>query len=196
MNPKYKNIFIYTGIFLALLGAWLAFYFTSQNRAEQARQLFDSSPQGVIFSGMYVCLPHSETKDPQTEECAFGVKLGNDYYAVNFGASSDAMGDFQSGKSVTAEGFVVMKEALDTGQWSRYNMKGLFTITKIVTPTKQPVPSAKLDITVVCNHALTYMTFPTALMAEAFVNECKEGKHPEVIERYKVDMKLDVGAAI
>jgi hypothetical protein len=40
------------------------------------------------------------------------------------------------------------------------------------------------------------MTFPDAASAEAFVAECKEGKHPEVIERYKRDMNLGDGAAI
>jgi hypothetical protein len=29
-----------------------------------------------------------------------------------------------------------------------------------------------------------------------YVDECKEGRHPEVIERYKADMNLGEGAAI
>lgn len=54
----------------------------------------------------------------------------------------------------------------------------------------------KLDINAVCEGALAYMTFPDGESAEAFVEECKEGEHPEVIERYKADMNLGAGATI
>ena len=54
----------------------------------------------------------------------------------------------------------------------------------------------KLNISAVCEGALAYMTFPDAASAEVFVDDCKEGKHPEVIERYKADMNLGDGATI
>lgn len=54
----------------------------------------------------------------------------------------------------------------------------------------------KLNIEVVCQSALSYMTFPDAASADKFVEQCKEGKYPEVIERYKADMGLVDGAAI
>jgi hypothetical protein len=63
-------------------------------------------------------------------------------------------------------------------------------------PVDQTPISGKLDINVVCEGALSYMTFPDAQSAETFVNECKEGKHPEVIERYKEQMGLGDGATI
>lgn len=56
--------------------------------------------------------------------------------------------------------------------------------------------TGKLNINVVCEQALIYMTFPDSKSADAFVAECKEGKHPEVIERYKKDMNLGDGATI
>jgi hypothetical protein len=56
--------------------------------------------------------------------------------------------------------------------------------------------SGKLNINVVCEGALAYMTFPNGEAAAKFVAECKEGKHPEVIERYKADMGFGDGAAI
>jgi hypothetical protein len=61
-----------------------------------------------------------------------------------------------------------------------------------------PPPSAqgKLNITVVCESALAYMTFTDGASADAFVADCIEGKHPEVIERYKADMNLGDGATI
>ena len=56
--------------------------------------------------------------------------------------------------------------------------------------------NGKLNIQVVCESALAYMSFPDGASAELFVSECMEGKHPEVIERYKADMNLGDGAVI
>ncbi len=54
---------------------------------------------------------------------------------------------------------------------------------------------AKIDVNTVCEGALAYMTFPSGEASAKFVEECKNGEHPEVIDRYKADMHLD-GAAI
>lgn len=53
----------------------------------------------------------------------------------------------------------------------------------------------KLYIQAVCEGALAYMTFPSGVEADAFVSDCVEGKHPEVIDRYISEQGLD-GAAI
>jgi len=42
----------------------------------------------------------------------------------------------------------------------------------------------KIDINAVCEGALAYMTFTDGESAEKFVAECKEGKHPDVINQY------------
>jgi hypothetical protein len=93
----------------------------------------DSNPHNVTLSGTYVCLPHLNTNGPQTEECAFGLQTDEGvYYAVNFGASANSFNQFQSRKHIKAEGFVVIKEALSSDHWTKYNMKGIFTVTKII----------------------------------------------------------------
>lgn len=67
--------------------------------------------------------------------------------------------------------------------------------TTPVVPTDVPT-NGKLNITVVCESALAYTTFTDGASAEAFVQDCIDGKHPEVIERYKADMNLGDGALI
>lgn len=54
----------------------------------------------------------------------------------------------------------------------------------------------KININEVCESALIRMTFPDGAAAEKFVAECKEGKHPEVIEQFKAEMNLGGGAQI
>jgi uncharacterized surface protein with fasciclin (FAS1) repeats len=61
---------------------------------------------------------------------------------------------------------------------------------------KPSTASAKLNIDFVCKDALTYMKFATSVDADKFVAECKDGKHPEVIEKYKTKMNLGDGAFI
>ena len=72
----------------------------------------------------------------------------------------------------------------------------LFSSGAMSQPSTDTGSNAKLNINVVCEGALAYMTFPSSVEADAFVQDCKDGKHPEVIEKYKADMNLGDGAAI
>lgn len=189
-----KNIAISIGIVAAIVIA--GFFFYTKPLGNVALKNTDGTPYTATLSGTFTCLPHMNTEGPQTMECAFGLKTDDGiYYAVNFGASGNSMEQFQSGTHITAEGFVVVKEALSSSQWAKYNMKGIFTITKMISPAPTTA-QAKINIDAVCQGALAYMTFPDSKSADVFVTECKEGKHPEVIEHYKAQLNLGDGAAI
>lgn len=58
------------------------------------------------------------------------------------------------------------------------------------------VKQGKLNINLVCEQTITYMRFTDAKSAATYVADCKEGKHPEVIEKYKASMNLGDGATI
>ncbi len=76
---------------------------------------------------------------------------------------------------------------------------GYFLINKEVAAPVEETPvveQGKIDITTVCLGALSYMTFPDAAAAEVFIQECIEGKHPEVIEDFKKQMNAGDGANI
>ncbi len=192
-----------TGLIL-ILG--IAYFVTTQLTAREPAVTgpgADGTPYNVTLSGTYTCLPHAETSGPQTMECAFGLKTDDgDYYAVNFGASANAATQFQSGAHIRAEGNVVIKEALNSDQWQKYNMKGIFTVTNMLEVSEgtgsnpSAAPNAKININAVCDGALAYMSFPDGASADAFVAECKEGKHPEVIEHYKAQLNAGDGAVI
>ncbi len=63
-------------------------------------------------------------------------------------------------------------------------------------PQSSGAVGGKINIDEVCNGTLAYMTFPDGAAADKFVKDCKDGKHPEVIEKFKKDMNLGDGAAI
>lgn len=190
-----KSVFL----IIAAITIVLIAYFAVSQRAEQSAlgepQELDPTPQNVTLSGTFECLQHKDTSGPQTMECGFGFLTDDGVrYAVNFGQSAEAAAQFQSGAHVTADGFTVIKEALSTNEWDKYDMVGIFTITQIHKDT--PGAGAKININAVCEGALAYMTFPDGASADAFVAECKEGKHPEVLEQYKSQMNIGDGKAI
>lgn len=64
-------------------------------------------------------------------------------------------------------------------------------------PYEEDVPAdGKLNIKVICESALAYMSFPNAETANQFLLDCEAGLYPEVIERYKADNNLGDGAMI
>ena len=191
-----KNIFLAIAGLIAVGLATYMIFFDISVKSPNLENL-DPTPQNATISGTYVCLPHMNTTGPQTTECAFGIETDSgEYYAVNFGQSGVAMEQFHSGAHIKAEGFVVIKESLNTDQWKNYNMKGIFTITRMLEPTTTSQVEAKININVVCEGALAYMTFTDSKAANTFVAECKEGKHPEVIEQYRKQLNLGAGVQI
>lgn len=62
--------------------------------------------------------------------------------------------------------------------------------------TQNGASQGKININEVCEGALIRMTFTNGAAAEKFVAECKEGKHPEVIEQFKAELNLGAGVEI
>lgn len=176
---------------VALLVLVVGYFFILELNKDSIQDVvIDPTPQPMVLEGTYLCLPHIDTSGPQTEECAFGIQADTgEFYAVNFGASAQAMQQFQANARIRAEGFFVPKEALSTDQWQKYDMRGIFTVTRMLEDLS--APQGKLDINVVCEGALAYMTFTDGAAAEKFVAECKVGGHPEVIDQWKQQMGIN-----
>ncbi len=64
-------------------------------------------------------------------------------------------------------------------------------IDEVDVPTPTSVPQGKINVLVACESALMYTTFTDGAAAEAFVAECVEGKHPDVIDRYIESLGVD-----
>lgn len=67
---------------------------------------------------------------------------------------------------------------------------------KFIPQSGEPAVQGKINIDAVCEGVLAYMTFPDGNSADLYVKECKEGKHPEVIEKFKQELNISDGAAI
>lgn len=62
-------------------------------------------------------------------------------------------------------------------------------------PQMEEKSLGKIDMDVICEGSLAYMTFSDGAKADAFVADCKMGKHPEVVEQYLKNMNLDEAEA-
>lgn len=56
-----------------------------------------------------------------------------------------------------------------------------------------PGMAGKIDVNEICNGALASMTFESGAAADAFVQECIDGQHPEVIQNYMQMMQSENG---
>jgi hypothetical protein len=90
------------------------------------------TPGKATLQGEYVCLPHRDTKGPQTLECALGVKAqdGN-YYSLDMSAVTFPAGMINTGDAISVEGNLVPVEALSTDHWQKYNIKGIVRVESV-----------------------------------------------------------------
>lgn len=125
----------------------------------------------------------------------FSLSQWNSYVAGDFGVSAAPIYATELGRNNLyvfalparwdfdySEGYVEAQNIVKSNPLKTFNVQGSM--------------SGKLNIDFICKDALSYMTFPDSAAADIFVSECKEGKHPEVVERYKVQMNIGDGVAI
>lgn len=118
---------------LLIIGVLLVGFFLFNNFIYEQKQANDSdtvSPYRGTLTGEYVCLPHKDTKGPQTLECAIGLKTDvGEYYAIDFNLMSQEQPLLQTGQRFTANGVITPIEYLSTNNWEKYDIVGIFSVT-------------------------------------------------------------------
>ena len=89
------------------------------------------SPKDIVIEGEHVCLPHRNTKGPQTLECAFGIKTGDFYYSLDFGGNWDLISGLGTNRRIRVEGLLVPVNEIDNSHWNRYNIQGIIKVRSI-----------------------------------------------------------------
>lgn len=83
----------------------------------------------LTLIGEHVCLPHKNTEGPQTQECAFGLKVGDStYYALNIGENMGTLSEIKTGDYVEVKGIQVN----DYSAWDKYNVEGAVLVESII----------------------------------------------------------------
>lgn len=137
-----------------------------------------------------------------TDYSAYNLKTGNDEERVVGGANAllySADGLYPARYAVVAHGsfvYVFVGQYASPEDPMRADFTSLLESVGFIPEMPAASGSAKIDIGAVCEGALAYMTFPDGTAAERFVAECKDGKHSEVIERWKRDNGITDDRAI
>lgn len=79
------------------------------------------------------------------------------------------------------------------------NMPGEAPATEETSTQEQAVtetPQEESNLNAACEGALAYMSFPDGASADAFVAECKDGKHPQVLQQYEAQMGSDTSVSL
>lgn len=128
------------------------------------------------------------------EYSSYNLKMGEEEETVVGGANAVsylADGLYPTRQVIVAHGaniYVLSGQYLTPESAIRTDFDTLVQSVRFIPEATQ---SGKIDIKVACESALAYTTFPDSAAAEAFLTACKNGEHPEVIERYKQDLGLD-----
>jgi hypothetical protein len=90
-----------------------------------------SEPYQATFEGEYLCLPHKNSNDPHTLECALGIKTNEGYYyALSMGdlLDTDAPTKTSMGTKISVTGLVVPIAAISSDQWQKYDIQGIMQV--------------------------------------------------------------------
>lgn len=136
----------------------------------------------------------------RTDYSAYNLKMGEDVEAIVGGANSlqySADGLYPARYAIVAHGsrmYVFVGQYLSPEDPMRRDFGMLLSSVQFIPETANA--SGELNINAICEGALAYMTFPNGAAADTFVKDCKDGKHPEVVERWKLDNNILDGRAI
>lgn len=116
-----KSAWLYVLIaFLVVAGAALAVWWPTRNQTannevlNEDTQVLQPQSQPVTMTGSYECLPHRDTSGPQTLECAFGLLMGDTYYAIDTSqVGNNVLTTLNTGDQITVSGELTQAEDLD-----------------------------------------------------------------------------------
>lgn len=125
MKPRRsrKPLIITLVILVVIAGAGLAVYYSGIYKKITEPTQQQPQPQTATFEGTVVCLPHKNSDDPHTLECALGLQTDTDtYYGLSGATQSDLAGASGSDKKVKVTG-ELQEIASD-----KYKMAGMIVV--------------------------------------------------------------------
>lgn len=92
-----------------------------------------TEPYRTTLSGTVDCLQPKNPNLPHTDECRIALRTDNgDYYALDFSPMSQPNPRPVLKARLSATGLVTPVEYLNSDQWQKYDMKGIFSVTDSV----------------------------------------------------------------
>jgi hypothetical protein len=103
----------------------------------------NAEPYRATLTGRYLCLPHTNTSGPQTMECALGMQTDDGaYYGLDFTNASQNPPTLATGDRFVATGIVTPAVRLNTDNWRKYPIIGIFSIYGAVQKASSPAQTS------------------------------------------------------
>lgn len=83
------------------------------------------------FSGTLACLPHKKSDGPQTLECAYGLKINDDYYAIDTTFFPSSITSIPTGDKVIITGKMTPIAEIPNAGLEKYDIKGTILLSDI-----------------------------------------------------------------
>jgi heat shock protein HslJ len=130
-HPKHKaSVMTISAVVLIVLIGFVVYAFVKTSEPPVNQGIAVGEPYSATLTGTYLCLPHKDTKGPQTQECALGLETEKGvYYALDFNMLSQPLPTIAGGERITASGTVVPVQALSSDNWQKYPIVGIFSVT-------------------------------------------------------------------
>ncbi len=117
---------------LILSASFLVFNLYSYEVKQETKTV--PEPYRATLVGEYVCLPQKDQSGPHTTKCLAGLKTdAGQYYSLDFNRMSQSEVVLVVGQRLTAAGVVTPIEYLSSGEWQKYTLVGIFSVTDALT---------------------------------------------------------------
>lgn len=94
---------------------------------------YEKTAEKVTITGTSECLPPAKAREPETLECALGIKdsASGLHYGVDLSGLPEDRRDFPTGVRMSAEGVLVEIDYLRELRWEKYDIVGTISVSKL-----------------------------------------------------------------
>ena len=161
-------------VFLVLgVALWLTLFNSNDPEQETPEAVV---PSRASLTGEYLCLPHTNSSGPQTDECAIGMKADDGkYYALDFNLMSETPPQLSLGDRFSANGTLTPIEMLSSDHWRKYPVVGIFSVTDSVEKIAPVVEATSATVTTTLEGSATALGITVNPRLIVSDSRCPEG---------------------
>lgn len=90
----------------------------------------------AVLTDTHTCLPKKDTGGPVTLECAFGLEVDGDHYALDMSSiRSEDYPEINTGEKIKVYGNLVPIEMISSDRFATYDVKGVIAVNRVEKTT-------------------------------------------------------------
>jgi hypothetical protein len=123
-----KKLYIVAGVVVIVLTASLVVTFKERTLAPARTE-----PYEVTLTGMVRCLAKKNPAPLDTAECRHAIETDDgDHYVLDYNLAPEGFTRPSISSRITAKGIVTPLARLNSDEWQKYDMEGIFSATEML----------------------------------------------------------------